>query len=177
MLPTLTRHLGRLERRRAALLAGLAPLTHRQLTYRPAPGRWHVLDIVEHLVIVEERILGAIATRPGPLPLAARLRGGLRLAALRLYLGGGGKIQAPTPAILPQGGVSLDQLRERWDRTRAGYATALAAFDRTDLVRPMMKHPIIGKLTPRQTLIFLETHLGHHGRQIGRIRKAPRRSG
>jgi uncharacterized damage-inducible protein DinB len=170
MLPGLARSLDRLERRRAALLASLASLTPEQLGHRPGPERWHTLDIVEHVVTVEERILGALATRPGPLPFGARVQGGLRLTALRVYLRSGGRIQAPTRAILPQGGVSLDQLRERWDRTRAGYRTALESFDRTDLVRPMMKHPIIGKLTPLQTLNFLDSHLAHHARQIRRIR-------
>jgi hypothetical protein len=33
----------------------------------------------------------------------------------------------------------------------------------------MMKHPIVGKLTPAQTLTFLDTHLAHHSRQIDRI--------
>ena len=32
-----------------------------------------------------------------------------------------------------------------------------------------MKHPIIGKLTPLQTLTFLDAHLAHHARQIGRL--------
>jgi hypothetical protein len=60
----------------------------------------------------------------------------------------------------------------RWDRARAGHRTALESFDRTDLIRPMMKHPIIGKLTPAQTLTFLDAHLGHHGRQIERLQRA-----
>ena len=129
-----------------------------------------MLEVVQHVIIVEELVLRALATRPGPLPLAERLRSGLRLTALRLYLRSGGKVKAPTPAILPQGTVSLEELRARWDRTRAGYASALASFGPEDLVRPMMKHPFVGKLTPRQTLTFLATHLAHHGRQIDRIR-------
>ena len=80
--------------------------------------------------------------------------------------------RAPTPAILPRGSVSLEELQARWDRTRQGYATALSTFGPADLVRPMMKHPIVGKLTPLQTLTFLETHLAHHGRQIDRIQKS-----
>ena len=171
MLPSLGRRLDRLERRREELLGRVAPLGAEQLAYRPGPERWHVLDILEHLIIIEERVLGAVGTRPGPLPAAERLRGALRLAGLRLYLRSGGKIRAPTRAILPQGGVGLAELRERWDRARAGYRTALEAFDCTDLLRPMMKHPVIGKLTPTQTLAFLDAHLAHHGRQIERLRQ------
>ena len=172
MLPTLGRRLNRMERHRAALLARIAPLSPEQLVTRTAPERWHVLDVVEHLIIIEEMVLRALATRPGPLPFAARLQGGLRLSALRLYLRCGGKLQAPSRAILPRGDVTLTELWARWDRARAGHRTALESFDRTDLIRPMMKHPIIGKLTPAQTLTFLDAHLGHHGRQIERLQRA-----
>ena len=172
MLPALDRRLDRMERRRAALLARIAPLSAEQLGYRPSPEHWHVLDVLEHVIIIEEGILRAVGTRPGPLPATTRLQGSLRLAALRLYLRAGGRIRAPTRGILPRGGVTLSELRERWDRTRAGYRTALEAFDRTDLVRPMMKHPIIGKLTPVQTLTFLDAHQAHHGRQIERLQRS-----
>ncbi len=146
-----------------------------ELAARPAAGGWTVLDVVQHVIIVEELVLRALPTRPGPLPLTQRIRSGLRLTALRIYLRSGGRVQAPTPAILPQGSVPLEELRARWDHTRAGYATALASFGPEDLLRPMMKHPIVGKLTPVQTLTFLGTHLTHHGRQIERIRRAVRR--
>jgi hypothetical protein len=170
MLPSLARRLHRLERSRTALLDRVAPLGAEQLARRPGPERWHGLDILEHLIIIEERVLGAVGTRPGPLPAAERLRSAVRLAGLRLYLRSGGRIKAPTRAILPQGGATLAELRERWDRARAGYRAALEGFDRTDLRRPMMKHPIIGKLTPTQTLAFLDAHLAHHGRQVDRLR-------
>jgi uncharacterized damage-inducible protein DinB len=165
----LERGLDRMERRRATLLEHLATMSPAQLTDRPATGGWAVLDVVQHVVIVEELVVRALGTRPGPLPLAERIRSGLRLTALRIYLRGGGRVQAPTPAILPQRSVPLDELRARWDRTRAALASALASFGPTDLVRPMMKHPIVGKLTPAQTLTFLDTHLAHHSRQIDRI--------
>ena len=168
----LGRGLTRLEHGRTALLERLASMSPGQLTARPAAGGWHVLDVVQHVIIVEELVLRALATRPGPLPLAERIRSGLRLTALRVYLRAGGRVRAPTPAILPQGSVPLDELRARWDRVRAGYASALASFGPADMARPMMKHPIVGKLTPKQTLTFLDTHLAHHRRQIERISRA-----
>jgi len=176
MLAALDRRLDRMERRRAALLGRVAPLGAEALVFRSAPERWHVLDILEHLIVIEEMILRGLANRPGPLPIGARVIGGLKLTALRLYLRGGGKIKAPSRAILPRGNITLPELRERWDRTRGGYRSALESFERTDLIRPMMRHPIIGKLTPVQTLTFLDAHLAHHGRQIDRLRlKLPQR--
>ena len=172
MVVSLSGQLKRLERRRAMLLERLAPLSPAQLTTRPAAGAWHVLDVVQHVVIVEELVVRALGTRPGPLPLVERLRSGLRLTALRIYLRSGGRLRAPSPAILPQGSVPLEELRARWDRTRAGLASALSSFGPADFIRPMMKHPIVGKLTPLQTLTFLATHQAHHGRQIERIRGA-----
>jgi uncharacterized damage-inducible protein DinB len=168
----LGRGLERLERGRAGVLGRVAQMRPEQLTARPAAGGWHVLDVLQHVIIVEELVLRALATRPGPLPRAERVRSGLRLTALRVFLRAGGRVRAPTPAILPQGSVPLEELRARWDRVRAGYASALASFGPADMARPMMKHPIVGKLTPRQTLAFLDTHLAHHGRQIDRIRRA-----
>jgi uncharacterized damage-inducible protein DinB len=168
----LGRRLERLERGWAALLGRVASMSAEQLTTRPAAGGWHVLDVVQHVIIVEELVLRALATRPGPLPMAERIRSGLRLTALRVFLRAGGRVRAPTPAILPQGSVHLDELRARRDRVRAGYASALASFGPADMARPMMKHPIVGKLTPKQTLTFLDTHLAHHRRQIERISRA-----
>jgi uncharacterized damage-inducible protein DinB len=171
-MSALFRRFDRLERRRAALVERLASMSPAQLTARPAAEGWNVLDVVQHVVIVEELVLRALGTRPGPLSLAERLGSGVRLTALRIYLRSGGRVQAPTPAILPRGSVSLEELQARWDRTRQGYASALSTFGPADLVRPMMKHPIVGKLTPLQTLTFLETHLVHHGRQIDGIQKS-----
>src|SRR6476659_156037 len=99
-MSALFRRLDRLERRRAALLERLASMSPAQLTARPAAGSWNVLDVVQHVVIVEELVLRALGTRPGPLSLAERLRSGARLTALRIYLRSGGRVQAPTPAIL-----------------------------------------------------------------------------
>jgi hypothetical protein len=173
VLPSLARSLGRLERQRAELLAVVGRLGPAQLAFRPAPESWNSLGVIEHLVQVESRILGGLPTRPGPLPLGQRLGATARLALLTLYLRAGGRVRAPTRSILPAGGVTLDELRVRWDGVRAGYASALEGFGRSDLERPMMKHPIVGKLRPVQTLAFLYNHTAHHRRQLGRIRGAP----
>jgi hypothetical protein len=173
MLPDLGHRLDRLHRQRVELLAGLESLTPLQLGFRPTPDSWNSLDVVEHLVRVEERILGGLATRPGPRPLGERMQAAARLALLYLYLQTGGRVKAPAQAILPAGGATLGELRGRWNAVRAGLAEALERFEPADLARPMMRHPIVGKLSPVQTLRFLHRHIAHHRRQIRRIRMTP----
>ena len=43
-------HLAMTESWLANELAGLTPA---QQTYRPAPGTWHILDVVDHLAVAE----------------------------------------------------------------------------------------------------------------------------
>jgi hypothetical protein len=82
-------------------------------------------------------------------------------------------VKAPAQAILPAGGATLGELRGRSNAVRAGLAEALERFEPADLARPMMRHPIVGKLSPVQTLRFLHRHIAHHRRQIRRIRMTP----
>src|SRR4051794_31487484 len=44
------------ERTRARLLAAVEGLSEEQQTFSPAPGRWSVAELVEHLSIVEGNV-------------------------------------------------------------------------------------------------------------------------
>ncbi len=173
MLPPLASRLARLERQRAEVLGSLDGLGPPQLRFRPTPESWGLLDVIEHLVLIEERILGGLGARPGPLPLLERVRVGAGFALLTVWLRGGGRIRVPSRAVMPGGSSSLEELRGRWDTVRAGLNQALERLERSDLGRPMMRHPIVGKLSPTQTLSFLHTHVAHHRPQLARIRSAP----
>ena len=48
---------GQLESARAELIAVVSSLTEEQARTRPAPGRWSVLDCLEHVCYVERRFL------------------------------------------------------------------------------------------------------------------------
>jgi hypothetical protein len=49
----------------------------------------------------------------------------------------------------------------------------LDGFGPADFARPLMRHPILGLLTPVETLTFILRHIAHHRRQIARIRRSP----
>ena len=146
-------------------------LSSEQLTYRPAPDAWSVLDVVEHLVKVEEAI--AYHAKPrSPRTRLETMQTRAKLGLMRLLFAVGYRIKVPIQGILPLGGATLTDLASRWESAQALLAERLEQLGPDDLSRPIMRHPIIGRLTPPETIWFIYWHEGHHGRQIARIRRA-----
>ena len=77
----------------------------------------------------------------------------------------------PVQAVLPLGGVTLSDLVSRWEAAQVVLRERLEGLDDQDWSRPMMRHPLIGRLTPSECLVFIHRHMGHHRRQISRIRR------
>ena len=57
---------------RERLLGTVQGLSHEQLHYRLAPGRWTVAECVEHIATVEGRVLGLIQKTLGDSPTPAK---------------------------------------------------------------------------------------------------------
>jgi uncharacterized damage-inducible protein DinB len=161
----------RAESRRREMVAEADRLTAEQLTFRTAPNAWSPLDVIEHLVKVEEAIASRAQPRePRGLVEAARVKGALGI--MRVLFTFRGRIKVPVQAVLPLGGVTLHDLVRRWEAAQAALGERLEGFGPEDWSRPMMRHPLLGRLTPAEGLRFIYWHMGHHRRQIARIRRA-----
>jgi hypothetical protein len=173
MLPQLERRIGRLERQRVALLRELNALSPARLVFHSAPGSWSALDLVEHLVLVEEAVLRGIPDRPRARSMADSARAAMVLPLVYLAFARGRRLRAPSSAVLPVGGSTLPQLEARWARARANLSAVLQLMGPEDLSRPFFRHPVIGWLTTLEGLGFLERHVAHHLHQVKRIRAVP----
>jgi hypothetical protein len=174
MLEPLRRRFDRLERQRTDLLAGLGGRTDASLHYHPAPGAWSILQVIEHLVIAEERILELAARRPPrPVPFLERLRTGVRLRLLFLALRSTRRFEVPLAALNPGGAeIGLEELERRWSEARWQLARVLETVTpETAKARPV-GHPITRWLTWQEGLDFLYRHIARHAGQIRRIEQA-----
>jgi hypothetical protein len=163
--------LNRLTQLRQTVLAEANGLSAEELVHRPGADAWSVLDVVEHLVRVEEAILSRVRKRdPRTWREAARAR--LALAGVSIAFLFGRRLRVPTQAVVPLGGVTLMDLGGRWETVEATMRRTLDGFGPEDFARPLMRHPILGLLTPVETLTFLVRHIAHHRRQIARIRRS-----
>lgn len=172
MDPGLARHLDALDGRRAELLATVRAASPAQRAFRPAENSWSMLDVVEHLVLAEEGAL--LSLEKGPRPgVRVTVRNRVAVVLVRLYLSAGFRARVPAPRVMPQGGVSLEELEGRWATVSAALRGRLANLQGADLRAPKFRHPVAGWLPPASGFAFLVTHLTHHRRQVDRIRRSP----
>ncbi|HEY8309419.1 MAG TPA: DinB family protein [Gemmatimonadaceae bacterium] len=125
---------------------------------KPSPNAWSLAQVTQHLALVSNGMLRTARPRKRFLYL-----GDARLALLTLVLRSPLRIPAPAAVIIPAPDVTWSDARgnivasvERWKNF-----VESEAFDAT-----RFRHPIVGALSPAQTVQFLVEHFGHHLRQI-----------
>lgn len=166
------RQLRTLDARRNALFDELASGSPEELGLRPSPGKWSILEIVEHLVVAE----GVVFLDFPPLAslMARPRRWKHRFAYLVVYfvLRFGVRVQTPSPKMNPEGGQSLDESRRRWDENLEHLRSYAAGLDRKALRQALFRHPAVGPITLSQALTLDLLHLRVHARQIRRLRRS-----
>jgi hypothetical protein len=147
-------------------IAGIDPALRQR---RPGPGRWSIVEVVEHVVIVETGIASALMRDPSP-DRPRRFDGRWwRYPALRLVLALGVRIRLPVESIAPTGSAGWEELQVRWSEGRVRLRQWLEGIDPKLLGTPRFKHPIGGWLDVPQGVTFAGDHLAHHIPQVERV--------
>lgn len=164
-----------MDARKETLLRELSGLSPERLRFRPAGGGWCALDVAQHLVLVEESVLGYARKKllgpPQPVPLADRAK---YLLLLALFLSPA-RVRAPVAQVVPTETFPLDAIAARWGSVRVALRELLAALPDERLRSLFFRHPISGALDVARTLAFLDVHVRHHEAQIERIWRSPGR--
>jgi uncharacterized damage-inducible protein DinB len=153
-------------------LGELETLDDSALSFRPAPGTWSILEVVHHLVLVEQGIMRAAHDGPAQSRRRKNLRERVGCAAVWLVFKLGLRVKIPTNRVRPQPGLSLSRLEQEWAASRTSLEAYLDSTPAAKRSETMFRHPIGGPMNVEQTLLFLTRHFDHHRRQISRIRRS-----
>ncbi|HLK50235.1 MAG TPA: DinB family protein [Bryobacteraceae bacterium] len=162
-----------LEESRKEFLAAIDGVSDAQWKWRPAPGRWSVGEVAEHIVLGEAsqfaNVKKAIASPPDP-DWETRTKGKterlVQVLAPRL-----GKAQAPE-AIVPKGGMTQAQVKERFERQRAEIVKFTTETD-APLKQGVVVNPFFGPLNGYNWLIYAPLHTMRHDKQIAEVKATP----
>jgi hypothetical protein len=155
-----------------ALVTEVTGLSDAQSRFTPSPEAWSVSGIVEHLAIVEDRIVSRLhellTSPPEPdKPVATKEEDD---ALKRRILDRSSKAQAPE-ATHPTGKSiteSLDSLLVSRNKIRDILRSAPADFRQRS-----MPHPRLGPMDCHQWLVTLGGHCARHTQQIIETKTAP----
>ena len=144
---------------------------------RPAPDRWSVAEVLEHLARVEEQLARLLSAKLaeakangllGPEVETSPVVGTLDEARV---LDRGQRITA-NDRVLPRGELDCAAARASLEGSRAGVRELVAAYDGLALSAFTLPHPALGVLDGYQWLAFIGTHEVRHANQIREIGEA-----
>jgi uncharacterized damage-inducible protein DinB len=168
MRPSLHKQIKALQDAKNTLLNELAGLRPEQLLNKPAPDAWSPLQVVAHLVIVEQRSCDYMEKKIKGLselkPIGFKEKFNLML--LRTSLALPLKFKAPAPVRDVPDVPQLSIIAEQWEEVRGRLNRVLDAIPEQDLHKPIFKHPYSGPMDAAGLLLFIESHFNHHLPQI-----------
>jgi len=158
-----------------AFLQSIAGLSQKQWTFKPAPDRWSVAEVAEHITVSESAILGLVQKQimvSAATPAKREQVKGKDELVLEKVPDRTHKAQAPE-FLRPTG---------RWvteaDLTRAFEDSRRATMDyvRTtndDLRDHFFDHPVLGTMDGYQWLLLISAHSARHTAQIEEVKADP----
>jgi hypothetical protein len=159
-----------LKETKAAVLDSTRGLSDAQWRHKPSPDEWSIADCVEHLGIVEERLLRALqrmaAAPAAPQDQLAAAAGKedliIKAAPARTR-----KVKSP-PDAMPKGGEPGTVLAQFIDVRERVIAYASSTAD--PLRTRQFPHMVFGPLDGFQWLIFVAAHSERHRRQLEEVK-------
>jgi len=153
----------------------VSKLNEEQLNFKPAPDKWSVLEVAEHIMLSESRIFGAVqkATESGPNPdWAAKTKGKTEFLQ-KAMLDRSHKAQAPE-MLVPTGKLSRQEVLAKFKEARAK-TLKFAEETQLPLKTYTMDHPVpvIGTLNGYQWLLMVPLHNMRHNEQIDEVMANP----
>jgi len=162
-----------LDRWKDAFLGALSATSPARLEFRANGAGWNALDVVQHLVLVEEGVLAyarkKLLAPPQPVSIVDRGKLALLVGVLRSPI----RFRAPVAQVVPSETLPLERSAERWDQSRRDLRTLLLGLPAERRGALFFRHPAAGGLDPAGTLVFLHEHARHHEAQVRRIERAP----
>jgi uncharacterized damage-inducible protein DinB len=152
-------------------IAGLSP---KQWTFKPAPDRWSVAEVSEHIAVSESTLFGLVQkTMQSPAAPEKRdqVKGKDELILQRVP-DRSHKAQAPE-FLRPTGRWATEaELTKAFEDSRA----ATMGYIRTtndDLRDHFFDHPVFGTMDAYQWLLLISTHSARHTAQIEEVKADP----
>ncbi|AOS43576.1 DinB superfamily protein [Lacunisphaera limnophila] len=162
-----------LEKTRAGVYAAAAGLSEAQLTFKAAPDKWSVAQVLEHIASAEDMLLGMVTEQALKAPPRSDGEDVKAIDALILTAipDRSQKRSAPEPLIPSNRYGSSAEALKHFGESRTKTLALMA--DVPDLRGHAMDSPLGKKLDPYQWLLFISAHTERHTKQMLEVKADP----
>ena len=163
------------ETTRDNFLKSIAGLSEKQWTFKPAPDRWSVAEVAEHITISELTLGGLVQQKIMQSPAAPEKRDqvkGKDEMILQRVPDRSHKAQAPE-FLKPTGRWTTEaDLVKAFEQARAANIDYIRTTN-DDLRDHFFDHPVFGTLDGYQWLLLISAHSARHTEQIEEVKTDP----
>lgn len=164
-----------MEHHKQILMDLLSSLPSEKYLLQPNPNSWSAGQAANHLYLSEKLSLAYLRKKmsyPESIP-KFHIKSWLGMFTYKIILIGIVKAKAPKQINMwgDQEVLPSDQLDQKWSELRVELFSFIREKHpqfKNDLV---YNHPLAGRLSMQQMLIFFNDHIGHHTKQVNRILK------
>jgi len=173
MHPRSAEVLGYLDKTKTELRAAVEAVPSPARNIQPAPDRWSVAQVLDHLAIVHGRVAAGVgkwiaeAQGPGLGPETATSSVLNTIPAERI-LDRTQKVQAPE-AIVPRNEVDAETAWVELEQAHEKLRAAFLSGDGLALEQVIQPHPVLGPINVYQWVLFSGSHEARHTLQIHEI--------
>jgi hypothetical protein len=165
-----------LQQTQDGVIGAIKRLSEAQWKFKPAPDRWSIAETVEHMIFVQERVLGTLRDQLLSAPAGPADR---RVDAINInqFPNRLTKFQAPE-FLLPKGGLKLS---EGLDRVAANTRRLAECLETPDLRQHVLESPPLKAVSKNehqvmdgyQWILAVSAHNERHTKQILEVRADP----
>lgn len=156
-------------------LKSISGLSEKQWTFKPAPDRWSVAEVAEHITVSETTIMGLIQKPLMQSPAAPERRAevkGKDQMILERMPDRSHKAQAPE-MLRPTGRWATEaELTKAFEESRKANMDYIRTTN-DDLRDHFFNHPVFGPMDGYQWLLLLSSHSARHTEQIEEVKADP----
>ena len=156
---------------RARLLQAVEGLSADEQNFRPAPEKWSVAEIFEHLSIIERRVARLLGKLLEKIEAEAGAAGPFAPVSIAEFVERTRAQKLEAPENVRPNGVPLADSLARLRASRAALHALRPRVERTDCAGMRFPHPVWGPLDLYQWLLFVGAHEARHLAQIDALKE------
>src|SRR5271169_828761 len=158
-----------------AFLKSIAGLSEKQWRFKPAPDRWSIAEVAEHIAVSESTLLGLVQTKfmmsPADPSKRAEVAGKDQIIMEKVP-DRSRKAQAPEFLKPTNRWATEAELTKAFDDSRKATMDYIRTTN-DDLPDHFGPHPLLGTLDAYQWILLISAHSERHTKQIEEVKADP----